>query len=216
MATEDQIPNPDDETQVDPQAETAADDAQDDEKPPEKTPAELHAEAEALRRQLKEANRKAAADRHRLAEIDRERQEKEDSKLSETAKLKKQVEAEREARREAEQRVKKLEDDAFNHRLDREIERHAKGLFADPELAPKLVDRNLIDHDPETGKFARVKDAIERVLKDHPGLAAATRGGGSPAAMRTRRPGGGVGDAQANQLPPLMQDFLNSGNYDSL
>jgi membrane protein involved in colicin uptake len=216
MATEDLNPNPtDDETQVDPQAETAADDAQDDEKPPEKTPAELQAEAETLRRQLKEANRKAAADRHRLAEIDRERQEKEDSKLSETAKLKKQVEAERESKRELQQENEKLKAEAFNTRLDREIERAAKGLFADPELAPKLVDKNLIDHDPETGKFARIKDAIERVLKDHPGLANAQRGGGSPAAMRTKRPGQGDGQG-GNQLPPLMQDFLASGNYEAL
>lgn len=216
MATEDLNPNPtDDETQVDPQAETAADDAQDDEKPSEKSPAELQAEAETLRRQLKEANRKAAADRHRLAEIDRERQEKEDSKLSETAKLKKQVEAERESRREAEQKVAKLEADAFNARLDREIERHAKGLFVDPEIAPRLVNRDLIEHDPETNKFSRIKDALERVLKDYPSVGVAARGGGSPAAMRTKRPGQGDGQG-GNQLPPLMQDFLSTGNYEAL
>jgi hypothetical protein len=98
--------------------------------------------------------------------------------------------------------------------MDQHIRKVAQGLFADPELAPKLVDRDQIEYDPETGKFSRVKEAVERVLRDHPGLATAQRGGGSPAAMRTKRPG--TGDGAAEGVPSLREEFARLGNYERM
>jgi hypothetical protein len=195
------------------QAETAATEAE-VEAAPDKSTDELKAEADKLRKQLKETNRKAAADRLRLEEIDREKQEREDAKLSETAKQKKRADAETDARRQLEAEVAKLKADLLNREMDQHIRKAAQGIFNDPELAPKLVDRDQIEYDPETGKFSRVKEAVERVLRDHPGLATAQRGGGSPAAMRTRRPGQGTEAEQ--QLPNYIDHFIRSGNYEPM
>lgn len=181
-----------------------------------KSAQELAAEAERLRRQLKETNRKAAADRLRLAEIDREKQEKEDAKLSETARLKKQLKAEEDARRAAEARAEKLQGDLINRRIDQEIERAAIGQFEYPQAASKLVDRSRIEYDPESDKVTGIKDALERLIKEYPGMATAKRGGGSPAAMTVRRPGAGAGAGVPEGAPSLLDQWVKTGNYDQM
>jgi hypothetical protein len=88
------------------------------------------------------------------------------------------------------------------------------GHFLHPELAPQVVDRERINHDPDTGKISGIKDAIEAVLKKYPGLGSAQRGGGSPQAMRTKQSGaaGGGGDKQAE----LRTEFAKMGGYESM
>ena len=83
-------------------------------------------------------------------------------------------------------------------------------LLRDPKAVEILES---IEYDEETGKFGRIKEAIERVLKDHPKLASSQKGGGSPAAMKTRRVGTGDGGGQDGPQN-LREEFAALGNYE--
>lgn len=217
MATEDlQNDVTEDEAEDQPtQAETAGERREDEaEEQDGRSPEELRAEAERLRKQLKETNRKAAADRKRLEEVDREKREKEESKLSETARMRRRLDESEASLRELRDENEKLRVELQNQRIDREIERAAIGQFEYPQAAARLVDRDRISVDPETGKIAGVKDALDRVLKDYPGMATARRGGGSPAAMRTRRPG--AGDGAADPVLSLREHVLRTSNVEPM
>jgi hypothetical protein len=210
MATDtDTTTETDETTKDDPQAVTAAEKAGAD-----KATETLKAEAERLRKALSEANRKALADRKRLEDIDKENEARETAKLGEAEQLKRQLKALEAEKRAAEHEAAQLKADLIAKRIDTEIERAAMGHFLHPELAPQVVDRERINHDPDTGKISGIKDAIEAVLKKYPGLGSAQRGGGSPQAMRTKQsPGtGGGGDKQAE----LRTEFAKMGGYEQL
>jgi vancomycin resistance protein YoaR len=210
MATDtDTTTETDETTQDDPQAVTAAEKAGAD-----KATETLKAEAERLRKALSEANRKALADRKRLEDIDKENEARETAKLGEAEQLKRQLKALEAEKRAAEHEAAQLKADLLTKRIDTEIERAAMGQFLHPELAPQVVDRERINHDPDTGKISGIKDAIEAVLKKYPGLGSAQRGGGSPQAMRTKQSGGtgGGGDKQAE----LRTEFAKMGGYEQL
>lgn len=216
MATEDiQTHDDDADAQPDTSAETAAGRAGADDAPVDA--ARLKAENERIKKALSETNRKAAADRKFREDVERERQQAEDAKLGETEQLRKTLKALEAEKRAAEQEAQQLRADLIERRIDAEIERAAGGQFLHPELASQVVDRERITHDPDTGKISGIKDAIEAVLKKYPGLAAVQRGGGSPAAMRTRQPavGGGQNDRESRQ-PDLRTEFARIGNYESL
>jgi uncharacterized membrane protein YqiK len=211
MATDTDTTAHEDQTQAETSAETATTKAGADQAADRATE-QLRAENERIKKALAEANRKATADRKRLEDIDREKQEREDEKLGEGERLKKQLKESDDRARESEQRAAKLEDDLLQSRIDQAIERAAAPLFLHPEVASRLVDRARILHDPETGKITGIKDALEAVLKQYPGLALANRGGGSPQAMRTRRPGDGGGE----KTPGLREEFARLGNYEPM
>lgn len=147
---------------------------------------ELIAEIARLKRELRETNHAAAAVRHRLAEHDRNPPGPDDAAPAEAP-----IAAP--APTEEQRQIARLEADLLAQRLAHEIERMARGLMTYPELAVKLVDRNLIEHDPETGKISGVREALQILLRAAPSLAAGRSrgtGGGSPAAMRFKQPGG--------------------------
>jgi hypothetical protein len=213
MATDDI--QTDTETLDDPPAETATGKtgATNDDKATEA----LRAEAERLKKVLAEVNRKALADRKFREDVERERQQAEDAKLGEAEQLRKQLKALEAEKRAAEQESAQFKADLVERRIDTEIERAAMGQFLHPEIAAQVVDRERISHDPDTGKISGIKDAIDAVLKKYPGLGTAQRGGGSPAAMKTRRPEagggqGGGGDKQAD----LRAEFARLGGYEPL
>jgi ParB-like chromosome segregation protein Spo0J len=209
MATDD-ITQTETETPTETPTETAADKAGAD-----KATEALKAEAERLKKALAETNRKAQADRLRLADIDREAKEREDAKLGESERLGKRLKELEDQKREAEQRAAKLEADLLDRKIDQAIERSAAALFTHPEIASRLVDRARIVHDPDTDKISGIKDALEAVLKQYPGLGSAQRGGGSPAAMRTKRPeGGGTGGGGEKQ--DLRAEFARMGGYEAM
>lgn len=215
MATDDVQTDTDTDSEIDPHAETAADKSGTD-KVTDKRTKELEAEAERLRVALKETNRKAAADRKRLEDIDNEAKERENAKLGESERLGKRLKELEDQKREAEQRATKLEADLLDRRIDTEIERYAMPHFNHPELASRLVDRDRIAYDPDTDKVTGIKDAVEAVLKKYPTLGSAQRGGGSPAAMRTRQPGSGGGQGSADKQASLREEFARAGGYESL
>jgi uncharacterized protein YfeS len=210
MATDTDITT-DIETPNDPPAETATGTTGAD-----KMTEALKAEAERLKKALSEANRKALADRKRLEDIDREKQEREDEKLGEAERLKKQLKESEDARRESDQRAARLEDDKIQLRIDQAIERAAAGLFTRSELASKLVDRARITYDPDTEKIGGIKDALEALLKQYPEIGVAPRGGGSPAAMRQKRPEGGGGQGGGDKQADLRTEFARMGGYEPM
>jgi vancomycin resistance protein YoaR len=219
MATDDTTTHADD-TQAhdETHAETAADrTGADHDDIDNVSAAKLKAENERIKKALAETNRKAAADRKFREDVERERQQQEDAKLGEAEQLRKQLKAIEAEKRAAEEESARLRADLIERRIDAEIERAASGRFAHPELAPQVIDRERISHDPDTGKISGIKDAIDAVLKKYPGLEAVQRGGGSPAAMRTRQPavGGGQNDRESRQ-PGLREEFLKIGNYEPL
>jgi hypothetical protein len=213
MATDDLTT--DDTTQDDPPAETATGKtgATNDDKATEA----LKAENERIKKALAETNRKAAADRKFREDVERERQQQEEAKLGETDLLRKQLKALEAEKRAAEQESAQLKADLIERRIDTEIERAATGHFLHPEIASQVVDRERITHDPDTGKISGIKDAIDAVLKKYPGLGSAQRGGGSPAAMRQKRPeGGGTGAGGGEKQADLRTEFARMGGYEAL
>jgi hypothetical protein len=214
MATDDTTQT-DDTTHDDTSAETATKTgATNDDKAIEA----LKAENERIKKAMADANRKGLADRKFREDVERERQQAEDAKLGEAEQLRKQLKALDDARREAEQRAVKLEADLLERRIDTEIERYARPHFTNPELASRLVERDRITFDPDTGKIGGIKDAVEAVLKKYPEIGSAQRGGGSPAAMRTRQPGGGHTPAasEADRMASIREEWARTGNYDQM
>jgi Skp family chaperone for outer membrane proteins len=216
MATDDTTKT-DDTTQDDPPAETATGKTGAD-PTTDKTTEALRAENERIKKALAETNRKALADRKRLEDIDREKQEREDEKLGEAERLKKQLKESEDAKRAAEQLAAKLEEQVIAGRIDQAIERAAKNLFIDPDLAPKVIDRTRITYDPDTDKISGIKEALEAVLKQFPTLGGAQRGGGSPAAMRTRQPGGGHTPAasEADRMAGIREEMARMVDYEPM
>jgi hypothetical protein len=215
MATDDTTTETETETPTETQAETAATKAGAD-----KATEQLKAENERIKKALAETNRKALADRKRLEDIDREKQEREDEKLGEAERLKKQLKESEDAKRESDRRSAELEDKVLALRIDQAIERAAASLFSRPELASKLVDRVRITYDPDTDKIGGIKDALEALLKLYPEIGSAQRGGGSPAAMRTKQPGGGGGHtpaaSEADRLASIREEMAQLVNYEPM
>jgi hypothetical protein len=179
-----------------------------DETRDEADPDELRREAERLRATLKETTRKATADRLRREELEREKEEREAAKLDEQGRLKRDRDIAASRATEAEQKAADLERRLAELRVDHAIEREAAALFEYPEDVPKLVDRERIEVDPDTGRIAGVKDAVKKLAEQRPGLLRQRAGGGTPprdsAFRRNANPSAGTGatpeDRAARQL----------------
>lgn len=160
-------------------------------------PDEVRAELERARAALKKANDQAAKqriDRNRLEELEAEKRKAETAKLSETDRIKRAV-----ADSTARVRTLESENDALKRqnadlRIDHAVQAEAaEAGFLYPGDVPRLIDRDRVEIDPDTGKITGAKDAVARLAKDRPGLLRAQSGAGSPQAMMTRRPGAGGG-----------------------
>jgi hypothetical protein len=170
-------------------------------------PTALKAVLDRTRKALADANRKAETERkqykaarERLDDLDRAAEERRKEELPEVERLRNDLRARDAEIRAREGRVAELERESTALRIAHQVEREAqKAGFLYPEDVPKLVDASRIEVEPETGRILGVKEAVERLAKDRPGLLAAPRGGGSPAAVPQRRPVAGG----ANEAPPV-------------
>lgn len=166
---------------------------------------------------LKKANDEAKNRRHRLEELEAAEVERETASLGEAEKAKR-ASAERDQKsRDAELRADKAERALVAERIDRAVEREAADAdFLYPGDAPKLIDRDRVEIDPETGKISGVKEAVAALMKQRPGLVKAKSGGGSPQAIRARGSDGGAGGGHSNgaEKPvPIEQQLRGSVRY---
>jgi hypothetical protein len=192
------------------------DDATRDEMSPEELKAEverIRAEKEQTAAALKKANEEAKKSRLRLADLERAEEERSQAKLTDEERARR-ANAEREQKfREAEDRATRVEALLQSERVDRAVERHAiEAGFLYPSDVPKLIDRDRITIDDD-GRPAGIKEAVDRLAKDRPGLLGASRGGGSPQAMRARLANGTEAAARTIQrnVDPYEQELLEMG-----
>lgn len=159
-------------------------------------PDRLAAELERTRVALKKANSEAAERRRRLEELEAEQTKKAEAELSETEKLRKALAAHEAKARDAEALAARATADLQRSRVDHAIERFAaEAGFLYPETVPALIDRDAIEVD-EHGKVLGVRDAVNKLAKDKPGLLSAPGRGGTPVRDAPRR-GGGATAAQS-------------------
>lgn len=168
-----------------------------------------------LKKALSEANRKAAADRKRLEELEAAEADRKREQMTEADRVKAdRAEADRRAR-EAEDRARQAEAALLNERVNSAVERAAQSHgFEYPEDVPKLIDRDRIEVDEESGRIdlKTVNDAVERLARARPGLINARRGGGTPPRETQRRPAeSGVPHRGARNVDPYEQELIDMG-----
>lgn len=174
--------------------------------------AKIKAEKDRTAAALTKANKEAADRRRRLDELETAEAERTNAKLSEDERSKR-ANAEREQRaKDSESRAAKAEAALLSERVDRAVEREAAEVeFLYPGDAPKLIDRDRVEIDPDTGKITGVKEAVAALIKQRPALVHARAGGGSPAAMRTRQGGNGEPVHRGRQIDPYEQELDDMG-----
>lgn len=134
-----------------------------------------------LQKALAEANRKAKADRLENEEFKRQQREAEEAKLGEADRIKRDRELAVAGQRQAEAAAKSAKEELDRFKLDLEIERMALTAgFQYPEAVPRLIDRDLIDFDEDSGKAINLKDVLKRLAEKFPGLLTASPRGGTP------------------------------------
>jgi chromosome segregation ATPase len=147
------------------------------------------AETERLKKAQAETNRKAAADRNRLADIDRQEEERKAAEMSEAERVRKNAEETARKLAVAEERATSAERQLQEFRISIMVEREAgKAGFQYPEDVYRLIDREMIEVDGETSKITGVKQAVEKLAKERPGILSAQRGGGTPPRETPRYP----------------------------
>lgn len=190
---------PDEETEVQQkadlarQAETAAKASEG------QTADELRAENERIRKALAETNRKATADRKFREDFEREQEDRKKAQMGEVDRLKQELADRDQRERDKEAANESLKAENLRLRVDGLIERAAIAAgFENPELAPRLIDRERITSDPDSGKIEGVKEAVDRLAKEYPGLVRSVKSGlGHPSTIRARQGGGNGSDPQA-------------------
>jgi hypothetical protein len=160
----------------------------------------VRAELERTKKALAESNRRNAGDRKFREEYERAEEERKANQLSDAERLNKQAQDEARRRQEVESERDQLRRENLGLRIARMVEREAiKTGFQYPEDVEKLIDRETIEVD-EDGKILGVKEAVKKLATERPGLLTTPSGGGSPAAMNTRRPG----DARTGPVPTTI------------
>lgn len=177
----------------------------------------LKAEREKLKTALAKANKEAADRRRRLEELEAKEKEAEQAQLTEAERIRNAAGEALKKRQEAEERARKAEEALVATRIDHAVERAAAGRMEYPEIAPSLVDRSRISYDPETGKVDGAKEAVDRLLKDKPGLDTTNRGGGTPPREGPRRSSAGTTPTQTSgrqERPPTPDEEVAAlGGY---
>jgi DNA primase len=165
--------------------------------PPEPEPETLEEAKEALARKEKRiANLTAEKDRHKrkadeLGEFAEQKRREEEAQVGEQEKTRRKIAKLEEDHRTKESEITALRSELANTLIDHEIEREAiRQEFRNAEHAPRLVDRDRIEIDPESRKVSGVKAAVEKFLKDYPEYASGNARGGTGPVRNT--PNGGV------------------------
>lgn len=176
----------------------------------------LKTELDRIKKALTETNRKAAADRKFREDVEKDAQRKKDAELPELDRLKEEKARLEREKAELTAEKSRAEARALAIETDRQIERHAIAeAFESPELVPKLIERDrLIYEEDGSLRLSSVKDAVQRLAKDYPGLLKAKSGGGSPAAIRARQGAGGdAGQSRPSRhnIDPYEQELIEMG-----
>lgn len=182
-------------------------------------PSELREELVRARASLHGRNVENTKQRLRLEELERIEDERKNGELSEMDKLKRQLGDFKQRELDTVRAKEVAEARLVETRINNAVERQALAMgFEYPDIAPQLIDRKRVVYDPETEKVDGVKEALERLLKDRPGLVKASPRGGTPPRDFTSR-GGVVGNGSRNDrgtevrtLTPT-EDLLNLGGY---
>jgi chromosome segregation ATPase len=175
-------------------------------------PDELKEELKRAREALKRTNRENADRRRRTEELERAEEERKNATLGETDRLKKErAEADRRAA-EAERRAADADAKLVRQRIDLEVERLAARMgFLYPDIAAQLIERGRVEIDEDSGKVVGVKEALERLVKERPGLVEASPRGGTPPREGPRRTAAtGAREERGN---PFEDDLRGSGKY---
>ena len=144
--------------------------------------ADLKSEVERLRQQTRQKDADAKRLRQKLEDFERKAREEEDAKLGETERLQKaRDEAARKAA-EAESAAARARAELIEERINLAVEREAaKQGFSYPDKVSRLIDRDRIEIDQDDPKkIVGVKEAVERLAKECPGMLTARPGGGTP------------------------------------
>jgi rRNA maturation endonuclease Nob1 len=140
------------------------------------------AEFQRTREALAKANKEAEASRKRLRELEEAEETRKSGELSELERTKKAAAAAAQAKADAEAKAAAAERALIDTRIDHSIERVAAQLNIEyPAHVPKLVKRDKIGYDADTGEVDRnsVQKEVERLIKDCPNLVKAPHGRGS-------------------------------------
>lgn len=164
------------------------------------------------RKALVERNRENQKLRARLDEIERRETERTEALLPEQEKTKRELVNAKARLTELESELATAKQQRITARIDYEIERQAVTLFQNPELALRLVDRNLIDIDEETDKVTGIKEALFAVIKAYPDLGKEKSArGGSPPERSWRNGNGhdpkGARPPKESEQMPIGQDL---------
>jgi hypothetical protein len=174
-------------------------------------------EADRAKRERDKANSDAAQKRRRLEELERAEEERRTAQMGESDRLKKQADEAARKHRESEAEAEKLRAENVRLRIDHAVERYALDRgFRYPSNVPKLIDRDRVSVDPDTGKISGVKEAVDKLANDQPdSLVAAPRGGTPPAIPNNRRPGGGgtAPGGGGRPVPTVQEELLATGRY---
>jgi hypothetical protein len=186
-------------------------------KEPEPEPQSLDEALDLLRqREQKIANLTQEKERHRATadkfrELTEQKQKEEEAKLGEQERVNRKIAKLEDEGRGHTATIATLQNELANTLIDHEIEREALRLsFANPEHAPRLVDRDKIEFDPETRKVTGAKAALEKFLKDYPDYAGTSaRGGTGPS--RAPANGSGARTPSKKAIDPYEQELAEMG-----
>jgi hypothetical protein len=175
--------------------------------------AALKLELKNTREALKKINAESAQRRKRLQELEDAQAAAENAKLGETERLKR--ERDDLARRLAEKEKAESEKEAEirEMKIRHAIEDAAREHFEYPDLVPGMIDRDMVEIDPDTGKVKGAKEAVEKLFKERPGLGGAKRGGGTPlrdTSGNRRAMNGGVPQSLEERT---KAEFSTTGRY---
>jgi uncharacterized membrane protein YqiK len=179
------------------------------------------AEFQRTREALAKANKEAEASRKRLRELEEAEETRKSGELSELERTKKAAAAAAQAKAEAEAKAAAAERALIDTRIDHSIERVAAQLNIEyPSHVPKLIKRDKIGYDADTGEVDRnsVQKEVERLIKDCPNLVKAPHGRGSPNrdTPPTRPANAGVrgnNRSKDEEEPDLYAELHNEGGY---
>jgi hypothetical protein len=152
--------------------------------------------------------------RRKQEDAEKDEERKREALLSEQDKTQRKLTRLEEEGRADKATISDLRSQLDNTLVDHEIEREAlKQGFQNPSHAPRLVDRDRLEIDPETRKVSGAKAVVEKFLKDYPEYGpSGARGGTGPARPA---PNGGLpsrnGNRPANNIDPHEQDLRAMG-----
>jgi murein DD-endopeptidase MepM/ murein hydrolase activator NlpD len=177
-------------------------------------PDALKDEIKRMRDALTKANRLNVERRtklDRLDELERAEEERKAAQLSEKERIEKETKAERQRREEAEHRAAEAEKKLIDQKIDTALYvEAAKRGWEWPETACQLVSKRAIEYDEDEDKVKGVKEAMDRLEKDKPGIGGSSPRGGTPPREGPRRTNP-TGTREGRN--PFEDELRSSGKY---